>query len=844
MTQGPGRIWIDIVLALFIAVAAAAVAFAHVAAHYAPNAGDEETFRLVSAMVAPYRDDVLSPCMTRFGVVPDSDAVIALPQWRAFLTRHTDTFPCEALTGVPQAPASYNYWLHRHLHRALSTVFAVTGPRLSGFAYYQAIQYGLFLALIFGVMRLGMGRVVAALVMIPLAVSPRHLEMALAPIEYAKAPFFAACLLGVGLLVGTRMSARASYGVALATGLAVGFGFGFKPDVLVFAPFGVLALALFFRGVDGGRRQRALVVAAYAAGVLVAGAPMIRAHFFGPNRSLLPIQVLGGMAPAFDQEYAGPAIYDYGIEFDDGYVTAVINSYNQRVNGSREFGLFYSAVIQHGAIDLVARLQRTFAGDMLLRTWAAILEVFQFVPGGAVVALFALVWLCRIEFRLAWFVLFVIAYMVGYVSLVFAPKHYFHLEFVPWWFVGFAVAQGVAALGSRVRGAAAPGDFATHRPRHSWTTVAIAVTSGLVVAAGVVIAARLYQDRQVRGLLTRYVEPDRFERVTTRSIASGSSSTLVIPEGVAAHDVDAPPADSASLPRFDSPIVDTSYLALRLQCVGAAAADVVAVYRRPSYWRESLTIPCERADQMWTVMWPVYQHLPYQAFAGFECPGPALLRVHAVSRVRNLDGYPLLLRLRLPDDWTGRPMHHVLNLTAVSPARVRPVPAALTSPPPPLPPPTVAWDPPFVKRLTPLPIAAPALTAWTALEGVSVTRRDGQFVVRGNDSAFGYQLSSPPIAVSPHSRVVLRVFGGVEQGRVAVGVLGSSGDRWLLPPVWGRSDFVANTGASDRVFVVFANNRQPADEPVASRFAIDSITYDVQSSMLARIRTVLWPVAP
>jgi len=64
-----------------------------------------------------------------------------------------------------------------------------------------------------------------------------------------------------------------------------------------------------------------------------------------------------------------------------------------------------------------------------------------------------------------------------------------------------------------------------------------------------------------------------------------------------------------------------------------------------------------------------------------------------------------------------------------------------------------------------------------------------------------------------------------------------------MPPVWGHSDFIANTGANERVYLVFANARQPADETVATRFFVDSITYDVQSSALARIRTVLWPVS-
>lgn len=837
------RVWIDVGLAVSIGIAAATLAFAYVSAHYAPNTGDDDTYRSVSAMAEPYLSDVLYPCVNQFGSMPEPAAVIALPAWRAFITRKTGAFPCEALSRIPIVPDAYNIELHGHLHWAMSSVFALTGPRLAGFAYYQAIQYGIFLALLFGIFRLGMGRIPAALAMIPLAVSPRHLEMALAPIEYAKAPFFAASLLGIGLLVCVRMPARVAYAVALASGVIAGLGLGFKPDNLVFVPFGLIGIAAFARTPEAGAARRPLVIAAYLAGVIAAGAPMIQTHFLGPRRSLLPIQVLGGMAPNFAPEYAAPAIYDYGIQFDDGYVTAAINSYNQRVNGSTEFGLFYSAVIQRGAADLVLRLQRTFAADMLLRTYAAIRQVFQFLPGGAIAALLVIFWLCRVDRRLALFVVFVVVYMVGYVSLVFAPKHYFHLEFVPWWFAGCAAGYVGAMLGRRVQRAPESPNAEPTGPRHSWRAAAMTVIAAVAVAAGALAAARLYQDRQVRPMFAQYVEQVRFEELGTQSLATATSATLLIPDRVSVAEGQTPLVPPPPGQLFSSPRVVTDYLNLRVRCAGTESGDVVAVYRRPTSWRDRLTIPCEHADQAWTVMWPVYQHLPEQVFEGFEYPGPAVLRVDGISRVKDLAGYPLLLRLRLPDDWMQRPLHHVLNLAAVSPTRVRPVLAALSSPPPPLAPPAVSWDPPFVQRPAPLSTEAPRLNTWTALDGVSVAAVAAGFVVRGDNSPFGYQVSSPPIAVPRHSKMVIRIFGEVEQGRVALGILDADGHRWVKPPVWGRSDFVANTGDNDRVFLVFANDRQPADGSVVSRFTVESITYDIHNSPLDSIRTFLWPVS-
>lgn len=838
MSRRFATVWIDLCLAVLIGAGAGSIAFDKVLSHYTPNLGADDTFRLVAARVAPYREDLLYPCIGEFGKMAEPAALSQLPEWRAFLTNATDRFPCEALAQTPIVPVAYNFWLHRNLHSSLSTVFAVTGPTLAGFAYYQAIQYGVFLALIYGVFRLGMGRLVAAAAMLPLAISPRHLDIALAPIEYAKAPFFAACLFGVAVLVAVRLPARRAYLVAAATGVAVGIGFGCKPDVLVFAPFGVFALLAFAPQGDDRSPRRLLLVASYILGVAVAGAPLIQSHFFGTQRSLLPIQVMGGMAPGFTHEYAEPSLYDYGIMFDDDHVIAVINSYHQRVNGATEFGPFFAESLNTGATDLLLRLERTFPADLVVRTYAAILQILQFVPGGALVALAVLVGLCRTNLRLTSFILFTLAYMVGYVSLVFAPKHYFHLEFVPWWFTGCAVSFAGAFLWRRlVRPAPAlpPPDAA---PPRSWPAVLAMAAAAVGVLGGALMIARLYQDREVRALITDYTAGP-VEPLTARMVDLSPTARLVIPEGVPVDDSGAAPAPVGQYP---APEVQTDYVVLRLECLAAQPAALHTVYRRPLNWREVIAVPCERPQQQWTVMWPVYQHLPHQVFDGFEQPADSPLRVVSAGRVRDVADYPLLLRLQFPDDWQARPWHHTLNWTKVSPWRVRPAPGALSPPPPPpLPPPAVAWDPPHVRGFQPLAIAAPAIDSWTPVPGVSVAANGDSRIVHGDNTTVGYQLVSPRITVPPRARMRVRVYGNIEQGRVAFGILDGTGARWLMPATWGRSDFIINTESYPEVALVFANARQAADPAVASRFSVQSITYDFESAFFDSLRALLWP---
>lgn len=827
-------------LALLIALVAGRVAFEYVAARLVPNPGDAEAAPVVEALIAPYREDLLHPCIGRFGVMAEPAALLALPAWKDLTSGRSDTFPCSALAGVPTVSTHYSFWLQQYLHRALSVVFRLTGPRLLGLAWFQSAMYAAFIALLFGVFRLGMGRVVSVLLMVPLVVSPRHLEMALAPTEYAKAPFFAGCLLGIGTLVVVPMRRIGALALAAATGVLVGLGFGFKSDVLVYAPFGALALLLFPRPMPHRFREALAITGAFVGAVLVAGLPILTAHFGGSQRSLLPVQVLGGMSPGFSDQYATPALYDYGVIFDDDYVTAQINSFNQRVNGANDFGLFFTTTLQRGATDLVLALGRTFPADFLLRTYAAVLQVLQFVPAGALIALGVWVGLCRSDRRLALFVLFTLLFMVGYVSLVFAPKHYFHLEFVPWWFAGVFVSGAVSRLGGhRNRGV-----DNLHVPALPWSAVAIQLIVVAMVAGGLLLALRAYQSRHVGQLVEAYLEPSRLEPLPLQEFPGSASSTLVVAEGVALPVTGpAPSEDGAAAPVFSAPGVNTQYLALRVECLAPRTGSITAVYRRPIRWRHPFDVPCENEHQRWTVMWPVYQHLPHQAFRGFELGGDSPLRIAAIERVRNVRDYPILVRLRLPDNWASRARSQQLNAAALSPWRVRPMQAALSHPVPPLPPPPSRWDPPFIRGAAPLATEAPPLTKWSPVGGVLVAPQDSGVIVNGDDSQFGYQLLSPPIPVRPHSKIAVRVYGDVEQGRVAFGILNGDGQRWLMPAVWGRSDFEANTGDNDRIVMVFANYRQPSDGDITSRFRIRSVSFDLKNGGLDRIQRMLWPVS-
>src|SRR5437868_2083505 len=76
----------------------------------------------------------------------------------------------------------------------------------------------------------------------------------------------------------------------------------------------------------------------------------------------------------------------------------------------------------------------------------------------------ALVALSAVSMRLGLFALFFLFYVGGYPMLQFDVRHYFHLEFIAWWSIGFLIhhvvlqsragaEHGWRALAARIRGA-------------------------------------------------------------------------------------------------------------------------------------------------------------------------------------------------------------------------------------------------------------------------------------------------------------------------------------------------------------------------------------------------------
>ena len=126
--------------------------------------------------------------------------------------------------------------------------------------------------------------------------------------------------------------------------------------------------------------------------------------------------------------------------------------------------------------------------------------------------------------------------------------------------------------------------------------------------------------------------------------------------------------------------------------------------------------------------------------------------------------------------------------------------------------------------LPPLPMAAPDLSAWARMKGVTVTSTSEGYTVAGNEAG-GYQLMSPPVPVPTHHRLLARVGGTLDRGKVCLGILDKR-QQWLVAPQFGAQELSADTGANDAVSFVFSTCA-PEGDVVAPQFHVTSVSFAV-----------------
>jgi hypothetical protein len=579
-----------------------------------------------------------------------------------FLAQRTDSVDCDRLP--PDLAVGtrnvYQYgWFY--LMATVAVAWKIVGVSWSGLAPLFGVLFGLVVVLTYGLFRTAVPWWVALVAAGMIAISPLHLQNLPHLRDYAKAPFVLSLILILLVLVRRPHAPRTLLLLAATYGAILGFGYGFRTDLLANIPPFIVTILLFMPGgIVSGLGLKAAAIAVAAAVFLLTSWPA--ASYVAQSGGCQWHAVLLGMADGFTTNMRlVPSFYDWVPFYSDEYVHTAVNSYAYRVSGA-EFIPYCSAEYDAATGAWLRDIAWRFPGDMLTRAYASTWQILDLpfflwrdgydsgrgsnlgamlhlVAGTARLAsLVAVVIIGAVSTRLGVFALCVMLYFGGYPSLQFSDRHFFHLEFLGWWAVAF--------LGWHLAATWLPAlDHGTGR---HWRSLAFPAARfaglALVLVMGPLLVLRLYQHQQLRQLTSELLEAPR-EQLTAIAAAEPRLDVTFDAPGLRADD-----------PRA------AAYLDLHVD-LNACPEGVQLAQRydpsRPPFDFSGAIRSSVDGEPAGRILLPVFRS--FQGFV-FERGGPSCIT--RVERLQSVAGRRLLPYLALVPGWQEQPFHVSLRQPA------------------------------------------------------------------------------------------------------------------------------------------------------------------------------------
>lgn len=571
-----------------------------------------------------------------------------------FIFERRDSFECgEIPPGLPLGTKGLYQGAWRYLLTTVGAAWWLMGISWSGLAPLFGLFFGAMVGLSYGVFRLGMGRALATIGAVFMALSTLNLLNLPHLRDYSKAPFTVALVLVVGLLITRPLRRRTVLWLAAACGGVLGLGYGFRTDSLVNIPVPVVALFGFLPGgLTRNLRLKAVAAALFLATFMAISWP-ITSSVYSSGGCQWHVALLGLQSPFDNVLRVRPAPYDFGHVYSDGYIDRTINGYRWRHQPDVPQLVFCSADYDAQSLAYYRSIVTTFPADMITRAYSSVLQMvelpfFQFQPPisgwwprlyavrarllepnhrwGLAAAAVAVVIAGAASLRLGLALLVFVVYFGGYPAIQFQQRHYFHLEFAGFWVVGFVLQQAFD-FASRWRGSG-----------FDWPAVSRGLIKSAAVSAAMgmllvllLVGARWYQVREAVALLSTYIAAPR-ERIA------------------------APAAPLEGLGPDDWPQM------IEVDLVAAACGD-----------RPSVTFRYDRSDpgvdftRTVTISHPssaagvtrVFQPV-FQNYRGLDLSTDAPDCLAGVYRVTDVRPFEMLLGAVLPPDWESRPLYQRL----------------------------------------------------------------------------------------------------------------------------------------------------------------------------------------
>ncbi len=168
---------------------------------------------------------------------------------RAFLAHETPTFDGEIAPSPSIGPTRAMAHMDRYyLIYSVGVIWRIFGVSWAAVRVLSSLSFGVSVAVVFGIFRLGMGRTTSLIGTALSMISPVVLMQVTSIRDFTKAPFILGTILVCGYILAHAMPRRRYFCMALLAGLLVGAGIGFRTDSIVCFPISLFFVAVVARG--------------------------------------------------------------------------------------------------------------------------------------------------------------------------------------------------------------------------------------------------------------------------------------------------------------------------------------------------------------------------------------------------------------------------------------------------------------------------------------------------------------------------------------------------------------------------------------------------------------------
>ena len=387
-----------------------------------------------------------------------------------FLTLQTNDFNCSELPAqlevIPLDPLQR---ASLYLLYAMALTWQITGVSWSGVILLYLLLFNMTIVASYFIFRIWLRPLWASLASIVLIFSMLHIYHLPHLRDYSKAPFILLFVAMIGNMIFKPLSIRRYFMLSAIAGLAIGIGLGFRMDLLIFIPL-FLIITLLLTPYSLHREHWFVPLGAlflFSIVVFLTSFPILQAIASGGNT--FHVILLGWMQPFDANLGVSPSpLYEHGYLYLDGYMYTVLQSYSDRIYDVGSIA-FASAAYDRIGMQYYMDLVTHFPADLMIRAIASIKQVlllihnyfyhlsifFQGTPFAnpliqlhqifrplaplslVMILLVTLIYSIH-NMRKGVALVLIIGYLCAYPSLQFAPRHYFHLE---WMGIGFVLVM-------------------------------------------------------------------------------------------------------------------------------------------------------------------------------------------------------------------------------------------------------------------------------------------------------------------------------------------------------------------------------------------------------------------